>query len=258
MGFGGDNFKVRATAIVILLLCSQPLLAASDFAIGSTMRSYPLSGVLEADGGYDFLLWGATSSPWYGYLRPHIEGATALSYNSLAASLDFYPLSFFGVRAGGEAIQNDSDYSAYDCKTYICRGRYYRSFVQTELTVGAGSFFAQARWRRERWTQTNSSPLGFMEPTAGLALASGGDYQTIYRGMLGWKFDETWSVAGVLVYTQNDSNRGISRFPFAVIRYTAGDFTLGLGGGVFSSTLKPESGSALLFLWWKIKPSLAL
>jgi hypothetical protein len=246
------------TAIVIFLFFSCRAFAGADFNFGSTERSYPLSGVLEADGGYDFLLWGATTSPFYGYLRPHLDGSTAGVYNQLGGSVDFYPISFLGSRFGGESIQNDSKYTAYDCETYVCLGRFYRTYAQAELTVGAGPVFAQARWRRERWTAGTPGSTSFIEPTAGLALNGAGDSQTLYRGTIGIKLNPNWTVAGVLVYYQADSNREISRFPFAVVRYVSGPYTVGVGGGVFSSALKAAEPSALLFLNWNVKPSLAL
>lgn len=257
----GDNFRFRATAIVIAILFSHAALADFDFAVSSTVRSYPLSGVIESDAGYGFLLWGdQSSSPWYGYLRPRVNGATAITYNSGLAALDFYPLSFLGGSVGSESVENDSNYTAYDCSSYICKGRFYRNFVQTDLTLGWGPLFAQARWRRERWINGSSGGTAkrFIEPTAGLALGSAGDSETIYRGLIGYKFDDNWSLTGVFCYAQSDSNNGISRFPFAVVRYTDGPFSLGVGGGVFSSQLKGESGSALLFVRWNVLPSLEL
>jgi hypothetical protein len=254
----GDDFRGVMTAIVIFLFFSCRAFAAADFNFGSTVRSYPLSGELEADGGYDFLLGGATTSPLYGYLRPHIDGSSALTYNQLGGSVDFYPISFLGGRFGGESVQNDSKYHAYDCETYNCLGRFYRTYAQAELTLGAGPVFVQGRWRRERWTQGTPGATSFIEPTSGLALNGSGDSQTLYRGTVGIKLSPNWMMAGILVYYQADSNREISRFPFAVVRYVNGPYSVGVGGGVFSSALKSQEASALLFLNWNVKPSLAL
>jgi hypothetical protein len=258
--FCGDDLSLRATAIVILLFFSVSVHAGYDFNFGTTDRSYPLSGTVEADGGYDFLLWGTAGggSPWYGYLRPHIDGATTLTYSELGASLDFYPLSFLGLRAGGEGVQNDANMTAYDCVSYICRGRFYQTFAQATLTLGAGPFFAQARWRRERWTEGSPGTGLFIEPTAGYALSGMGDSQTMYRATVGLKLNPIWSAAGVFLYYQSDNSHEVSRFPFAIVRWSSGPYSVGVGGGVFSSTIKPAEGSALLILNWNLKPSLAL
>ena len=254
----GDNFRIQATAIVILILFSKFAFADFDLSLGTTTRSYPLGGGVEANAGYGILLWGDPNVPWYGYVRPRIDGQTAATYNSISASLEVYPLSILGFRAGGEAVQNDADYSAHDCQTYQCRGRFYNSFAQGELALGYGPVFAQGRWRRERWTKATSSSMAFIDPEAGLALAGTGDSKTYYRGMIGYKVNEKWTIAGAYIYIEADSDHGISRFPFAIVRYKSGDFSVAAGGGVFSSKLKPESGSALLFLTWDIWPSIAL
>jgi len=261
----GDDFKWRATAIVIFCFFSSAAVAGVDLDVGAEVRSYPLSGVVEADAGYDFLLWGThtagdsqQSSPWYGYLRPHIDGSTAGTYNQLGGSVDIYPLSFLGGRFGGEGIQNDANYTAYDCQTYECRGRFYRTYAQADLTLGAAGFFVQARWRRERWTQGAVGIVDFIEPTSGLALRAAGDAQTYYRGTFGYKFNTTWSAAAALVYYQSDISNEISRFPFAVVRFQRGPLSLGIGGGVYEGSLKSQAASALLILDYNIIPSLRL
>lgn len=254
----GDNFRKWVTAIVILIAFSQPSFADFDLSLGGLVRSYPLGGAIEANVGYGILLWGDAGPPWYGYTRVRLDGTSAGVYNSISPSIELYPVSFLGVRAGGEAIQNDADYSAHDCATYVCRGRFYNTFVQGELTLGAGGFFMQARVRRERWTQAVPGVTAFIDPEAALALAGTGDSRTYYRGTLGMKIDESWSAIGSMIYIQADSDNGISRFPFGLVRYKTGRFTIAAGGGVFSSKLKSEGVAALVTFKWEIWPSLAL
>jgi hypothetical protein len=255
----GDHFKFWAPTFVSFWLAIPAFGAGLDLAIGGTFRSYPLSGVLEPELGYGMILWGDESaSPWYGYLRPKIEGATAATYNSGAVSLELFPLSFLGGRAGGESIQNDNEYSAYDCEIYGCLGRYYRTFAEAELSLGAGPVFMQARWRRERWTQKNAQAGDFLEPTSGVVLDGTGDSQTVYIGMLGFKFSENWSVLGVVRYAESEGLEGWSRMPYGVIRYTSGNFQIGVGGGQFESSLKSKDATALGFFRWDFWPSVAI
>lgn len=255
-----DIFRALATAIVVFCGFSGSAFAALDLSVDGTLRSYPLSGVVEVNAGSNYLLWGTHTgdSPWYGYLRPRVDGATAGTYNSLGAGLELFPLSFLGARAGGEGIQNDSNYKSYDCVTYTCRGRFYRTYVEGEISLGAGPFFAQGRWRRERWTEPGAPAQFFIEPTSSLILAGTGDSQTVYRALVGGKLNLAWSLAGGLEYVESDAQRGVSRLPFALVRYSSRAFSAGAGGGVFSSTSKPSDFSAIGYLRWDIYPSLAL
>lgn len=255
-----DGFRAIATAIVVFCGFSGSAFAALDLSVGGTLRSYPLSGLVEINAGPNYLLWGthAGDSAWYGYLRPRVDGATAGTYNSLGAGLEFFPLSFLGARAGGEGIQNDSDYKNYDCVTYTCRGRFYRTYVEGEVSLGVGPFFAQGRWRRERWTEPGAPAPPFIEPTSSLSLAGIGDSQTVYRALVGVKLNPIWSIAAGVEYVESDSQHGVSRLPFALLRYSSGALSAGAGGGVFSSTMKPSDFSAIGYLRWDIRPSLAL
>lgn len=245
----GAVFGCAATTIVAH--------ADFDLSVGGTLRSYPLSGVVETEGGYSWLLWGAPGSPWYGYVRPRVYGSTAGTYNSLDSALEIFPISFLGVRAGGEASQNDQKYTAYDCETYRCLGRYYRAYFEGELSLGAGPVFVHGSWRRERWSQRNGAAGAFIDPTSGLVMRSGGDSQTVYFAVAGYNLDPVWSVILALRYADSDPS-DISRMPFASVRYRMSGVTFSAGAGSFTSPLKKQELTVAGFVRWEIWPSLAL
>lgn len=176
----------------------------------------------------------------------------------LDGAVEFYPLSFLGGRVGAEGIENNRDYSAYDCVAFVCRGRFYRTYASADVTLGAGPLFGQFRWRRERWTERTPGVVPFIDPTNALALSGQGDFETVYRAMLGVSLNPRWALMGVLVYATADSDRAISRFPFALLRYRTGLWTIAVGGGSYRSPLQREGASGLLFISWEPKPSLAL
>lgn len=257
----GDVFKKAATTFVsslaILLGVTSPAFAETDLTIGASTRSYPLSGVLEAATGYGVMLWGDQGSPWYGYTRLELSGASAATYNSGMLKLELFPLSFLGARVGGESMQNDQEYRAYDCLASVCKGRFYRRFFEAELTLGAGPLFIQGRWRRDHWTQGESTRGDFIDPTSGLLMLAAGDMQTVYQGLLGIKFSPEWSIVTGLRYAENEAHQ-ISRFPFLISRWKSGGVTYAIGGGAFKSELKPLGGSFVGYIEWEIWPSLAL
>jgi len=173
-------------------------------------------------------------------------------------AMEFYPLSFLGLRAGGESNQNDQAYRAYDCVTYNCLGRFERTYIRTELLLGAGPVFVQGVYQRERWTARHREARAFVEPTSGLALPASGDSQTVLRGVIGVKIGSSWSVAAGYNSVRADQVEGVSRFPFGLVRFNHADWTVGVGAGVFSSPLKDREAAALLTFEWVIRPSVAL
>jgi hypothetical protein len=254
----GRVFKVLTHGAVFGFLATTIVAhAAPDLAVGGTIRSYALSGVVEAEGGYGVLLWGDPASPFYGYLRPRLYGSSAYTYNSLDTAVEVFPISFLGMRAGGEASQNDQKYSAYDCNTFRCLGRFYRAYFEAEFSAGAGPVFVHGSWRRERWSQRDGTAGDFIDPTSGLAMRGGGDSQTVYYGVGGVKVDPNWSVVAVLRYAQSDP-RDFSRLLFEALRYHDERLTLSLGAGIFESTLKKQGLTVAGFVRWEIWPSLAL
>lgn len=241
---------------IVLLLASSWAWASADLEVGSAFRSYPLSGVMEIKSGYGVVFYGTEGGPFSGYGRIALEGATAGTYNSGLAKVELFPLGILGARAGGETAQNDSEYRAYDCDLYFCEGRFYRTFFEAELTLGAGPVFLQGRWRRERWSEKEPSDGDFIDPTSGLVMDATGESQSVYHGVAGLKLGSSFSILGGLRYAEGET--GLSRFTFGLLRYRSGGWSAGVGGGVFESELKARGGSALLFLNYEIWPSVAL
>ncbi len=265
VGVARDHLrKVRPTIVFFALIFScaiiapQKVFAGFDAYGGGIFRSYPLSGVAEGEAGYGVLLRGDANSPFSSYTRLKLYGSSAVIYNSLDAAVELFPLAIAGVRAGGEAIQNDTEYSAHECGKYECVGRYYRTYIEGELNLGAGPVFVQGRWRRERWTQKNPGDGDFIDPTSAVLIKSNGDSQTVYFGIAGVNLNPKWSVLGIVRYSENDQLGGWSRFPYGMLRYKDGPLTVALGGGMFESSLKRESFSTVMTLRWDFSPSLAV
>lgn len=248
-----------APAIVILFFWSCCAFASYDLSLGGSFRSYPLSGVAEVEAGSDLLLWGQATggNPFYGYIRPKLWLDSAATYNSAAAMVDVFPLSFLGVRAGGEAVQNDTKYTAYNCSDANCLGRFYRNFFEAEVTLGAGPVFVQGKWRRERWSEAHPLSGDFIEPTSGFLLHANGESETVYQAVAGVRASSGFTVMGGVRYASSDS-REHSRMPFGLLKWNLDPVSIGVGGGYFESDLKKREMTGLLFLRWEILPSLEL
>lgn len=236
--------------IIVIFGLSSSAFAQLDLGVGGTFRSYPLSGVVDMHSGYGVSLYGSAGSPLSGYVRPNVEIDSAGTYNSALGQLEVFPLAFMGMRAGGEVIQNDKDYTPYKCETSRCRGRFHRTFFGAELSLGAGPVFVHGRWRRERWSQPKEQLGDFIEPTSGLLLRGTGESQTVYYAIAGYKLSDPWTLIGGVRYAEADA--GISRMPFGMVRFTSGTFALGVGAGQFESELKDAAFTVWGYLSWEL------
>lgn len=257
IGFSDVKSWISVPCFVVGLLLSQVCFAGADLNLSANARSYPLSGVAEAQAGYGVVLYGTEGSPFSGYMRLGLDGSSAGSYNSGAAAVELFPLAILGVRAGGESVQNDKDYSAYDCEMLGCQGRFYRTFVEGEVTLGYAGVFAQGKWRRERWTQAKGQVGDFVDPTSGLLMDEAGESQTVYQAVLGYKWSEAWTTMGGLRYAVDDGGDQ-SQMPFGLLKWTSGGFSVALGGGAFKSALKARDSMVLGYISWDIWPSVKL
>lgn len=246
--------KLWPVVIAFWVTNSGAFAASPDFSLGGSFRSYPLSGVVEAEAGYGFTLWGTPETPWSGYIRPKIEAASALTYNSLAEVIEVFPLSILGVRAGGESIQNDTKYSAYNCEDSNCLGRFYRGFLEMELTLGYHDFFARGYYRRERWSQ-KASGQNFIEPTSGLIMNETGDAQTVFRYLVGYKYSEQSSWIGVFRLAQNNAHEKSNVWAILLDRKWSESLSITLGAGHFDSHEKPGDLMALGYFRWSLRPN---
>ena len=145
--------------VLAMFLFPSLLQARWDFAISGLARTYPLAAGLDFEVGQSLLLWGqeAEANPWYGYIRPAAYISTSGTFNAVGGTLEFFPLSILGVKAGSEIYNNSTDYRDYDCELFQCEGDYYRQFVEGHLILGAGPWFLTLRARRSFFDKTKET-----------------------------------------------------------------------------------------------------
>lgn len=89
-------------------------------------------------------------------------------------------------------------------------------------------------------------------------MVSQGDSQTVLYGVLGYNFNPTWAFMALLRYAESDGSNEISRTPIGMLKYKNGQFTIGVGAGVFESALKKQEFTTQSFVRWEFAPSLAV
>ncbi len=206
-------------------------------------RSYPLGTSLDLRLAQAWRIWGRPEQgPWYGFFRPSAEGSTALSYNALSAQLEFFPVSFLGLRSGIQSADNRRDYTAYDCETHRCRGRLYRNFVELEMAVGYRQFFALTQLRQESLKAPAESTKRFVDPALSLSIDPTGE--EVFRStlILGMNWSPSFRIMlldrRAHIVGKTDS---YSKTQMALISTQRGPWTLSSGLGAFWGELNPKN-----------------
>lgn len=252
--------KWVAAIVTFLVFVSPSARAEWDLAFGGFGRSFPLSGYVYAQGGYDRLLWGENGNDaiLYGYLRPYIELDTAGTYNAASANFEIFPISFWGVRLGTEWNQNDTRYRNYICDSYNCEGTMYRQYIESQLLTGFYGWFASVWLRWDKWTHKNPELGDFLDPNNGLAAAAGGDSEMVVRGITGYNVTDEWAAILGVQYYQMVNHFGIVRSGFGGARWRQENWNVMLGATYFQSTEADGGLGAFLAFTWTVLPSLAL
>ena len=244
------------TAIVTF---ATPSRADFDASFESFLRSFPLSGYADVQLGYDQLIWGSNSSSFmYGYVRPFAEVDTAGAYNSGMVALDYYPISFLGVRGGKEWIQNDSRFRDYRCDLYACEGSRSREFFQINAVAGYRLWFLTGMARWDRWIQKHPEFGDAVDSNTGLAAQGTGDTQLTVRGFTGIQVAPEWTAVIGFQYAQMTRHFGVSRLLMGGPRWRRETVTIFGGLSEFQSTESDGGWGAYVGFSWEPFPSLAI
>lgn len=252
---------------VLGLMFASPRLALAqvDLQIETALRSYPLSGNLQGEMGYGIPLWGnattsssANRSPWYGYVRPAIQLATTGNYNAGEVSLDFFPISFLGVKAGAGLWQMTAKYEAYDCELIQCKGKFNHQFIEAKAGFGVGPVFLLARGKIEDFQQDPLQQKDFIEPTLGMIAHRDGDRIRSATGVLGATLNDHWLIAAIWAEGVTEKQKGFSRTQLLTVNWKGPSLSLVVGAGAFESSIKDREFTAVGVIRWNIWPSIEL
>ncbi|MBX7231916.1 MAG: hypothetical protein K1X29_07495 [Bdellovibrionales bacterium] len=231
----------------------QKAMASGDLQMGLSGRTYPLGGTLNLESGYKILIWGSDNnqSPLQGYLRPSLQYKNAGQYNAGTLKLEFFPVSILGIAGGGESVSNNTKYKPFNCQTYQCLGKTWRTFVETTLKVGYGPWFVLGRGRLEDWHQEPGHSKDFIEPNSGLAAKFDGDRLKNLLVATGWKLNDHWTLLYTGIFAQMMITRGKSETQLGLVKWNHEGWEIYLGAGTYRSELKPIAVTAVLDINYK-------
>lgn len=166
------------------------------------IRSYPFGAIATGQVGYGFLLWGpspmeilpaagppAKPPDWkFGFTRLWANIQTIGLVNRASAEWEVFPVSIFGLAVGQGGHARVDQSSIFDCAVNQCGGFFGRTYLRSQLIVGAKGLFLLSHVRFD-WIYPDSN-RPFVEDHSTLLGAPGGDRLLTTSLMLGYLIRE--------------------------------------------------------------------
>jgi hypothetical protein len=171
----GYNLGVKSLLILFIFFITGPAHSTIDMNVFGFYRTKPIAGGLDANVGYNQLLWGDKGAkPLYGFVRPNVTFFTAGQYNAYTVEAEFWPISFLGVEAGKEKYWNNGIYQDYDCETFQCQKEFSNTYLKYNVLLGYSMFFFKGVMRQQT-VKAAEADRDFIYPQVGSALNAGED-----------------------------------------------------------------------------------
>ncbi|MCB0415085.1 MAG: hypothetical protein KDD50_12175 [Bdellovibrionales bacterium] len=258
-----SSIKCIGLLILVFFFINEKSFAYVDYHSRTFMRSYPFGGGVEFESGYNVLVWkrgvGSPSAmnPWYGFVRPSLQFATAGSFNEYSFKLDLFPISFLGLKFGTSDYQNFKNYSAYDCVNYQCLGHFRIQYAELNLIYGKGPYFGFFKAKQQNYTLLEMLTSNrAIEPSSALLLSAQGDM--VYKYISGLGYRQSDRLAFTLLYLRAVVSDQKSETKLVNASYKWDEYQAGVSLGEFQSDLSSRGTTVVLQLGWNPKPSLEL
>lgn len=225
--------------------------ARLDYSAGFAGRNRPRSAWGWAEAGYGQTFWGEPTPGnfLYGFVRPWVNLGSIAVVHEAAAGVDFYPVSFAGIRLAKHRMLRNTESIYFDCTEYSCRGYLDRAELTTDVTLGAAGWFANGMYRRDILLP-GSKDRPFVDDNTTLSGKAGGDIVTNARLVAGRQLPDD-VVVGVM--TMADSMRGTgdhSNATYLMGSLKRGEYNWMAAVGQYrSSVLAPGLSVIATFSW---------
>jgi len=187
-------------SFILLILIPINTFAHIDFDYGVSARSYPsIGGSVDAELGYSQLLWGDTSSPLFGMIRPSVSGSTSAVVYETDSKLTLYPISFIGFGAGQKKVTSEyKEFTYFDCDKVRCEGEMIKDYSFAKMALAYGPLLTTFTYTEFRNSYNDpkdqSRPVG--EYTYIIEANPKNEEMVQRQYFLGYKFNE--DILGIL------------------------------------------------------------
>ncbi|CAN5575330.1 hypothetical protein BH10BDE1_BH10BDE1_32900 [soil metagenome] len=178
---------ISLALIVTSLTRGANAAAAEGFDVATTLlaRTYTPGLSINPTVGYGHRVWGDIESPWYGFLRPHIDGVVSPSLYEGKAGIEFFPVSILGVNLSRTFGRRFTDTRGQDCVANQCQGELDYTDLTVQAYFGAAGFFSSLRWTRTFFDAVSDQTRPIYDVGSSVLLkpaGEAGDYSTIVVG----------------------------------------------------------------------------
>lgn len=247
--------------VLLLLLFSCSSFAGFEFKYGGSARSYPgVGGAMEADFGYSMKLWGDTSSPWYGMIRPGVKGSSTIVVHDYDTNIYFYPVSFIGFGAGQIKMTSEyNEFQWYDCEEVRCVGTMTKDYLSAKIALGYGRWLVTHSYSEFRNSYSDEDgtlkPVAEYQWTTAVNPLNERSQRKTY--LLGYKWDKDL-IAVAADYRTYEFSEQFYRFTALIFQKNIEKFSLVIGVGGQDSTETGPGTVMVIRLTHNLLPSMAL
>lgn len=254
-------FQLRHLAIklfvfqAIAIALPKANAATVDYTGNLSARSYSEGLSIDPTVGVTQVVWGDSSTPFHGYIRPSVSALVSPTILGGKTALDIYPLSFLGMTVARNRTHRYLKAQSYDCENGRCLGALDSSEISFKFMSAYQDYFLVARYQRIFFDDSGGEqPV--VDPVFALEYKAGGSNLNIANLILGKKLDGGLS-AGVLVQSgtlDRDANASESDYVFLrseLEKYGYSKLALTVGLGRFQTQIKRPGFSAVAILSFK-------
>lgn len=249
---------MKKIIFILFILLNWEALAESDFSVKVVMRSYPVAAALIAEAGHAKKIWGRDSGPLYGYVRGAVIGQSSGVINAIGTQVEVFPISFFGLYAGGKLSKRDTDdLGTYNCDIVVCDGKMKRTYFGTKFALAFKGAFLFVDSKIEKVKVSNRAGV-FAEETSTLLAAGGGDTLGQTTAILGYDLNQNLALGTLFQYNKMKNIKNDSAMALLITKIKNGKWSFLIGAGQFHSRQSTNHLSVMGMISWTGEKGLQL
>ena len=260
-----NSVRVRRLILKISIVASllfHPLIAPAqneaqssdggfDFATTLLARTYSPALSINPNAGYGIKIWGDTSTPWYGFVRPSVFAVLSPSLYEGKAGIEIFPVSILGIDIKRTSSRRFAETKGQDCDQVQCQGSLDYTDVSFQSYLGHAGYFSSVRWTRTFFDAVADQSRPVYDLGTSVLLKPGGDVGDFLTIAAGKELESGLSV-GFLLQTADFHYSGQRQEgQYAIVKsnlkFLGGeDFDATIGVGRFKTDLNVAEVSAIL------------